>query len=469
MTDVTVSQPAIAIIGGGFSGSLVAANLLRNAAVPLTIKLIEPNPQLGRGVAYQTKFLCHLLNVPAGKMSAFVDEPAHFLNWLHQNGQEQVTASTFVPRQIYGDYVQALLKEAREKAPAYIQLEQIVERAIAIETLPNYTKVYLSSGRCLSVQKVVLALGNFPASWPKPIALLSNRDRYARHGWSAEATYGLNPEDSLLLVGTGLTMADVVVALRSQGFQGQIHAVSRHGLSPHSHQGTSPYPAFIDLETAPKTTRGLLHLVRQEVRSAQAQGQNWRAVFDALRPLTTELWQALPLKEQERFLRHVKAYWEVHRHRIAPEIAENLNAAVQSGQLRYYAGRIQSCQQLGDRVAVTVRERGSHRDLFFQVNRIVNCTGSNSHYSQHPLLVNLQQQGLLRPSPVSIGIDTAPNGALIDAGGNVSQRLYTLGTLRNGNLWESIAVPEIRVQAANLAEEILQSLSLKPMNRFESV
>lgn len=119
MTNVTVSQLAIAIIGGGFSGSLVAANLLRNAAVPLTIKLIEPNPQLGRGVAYQTKFLCHLLNVPAGKMSAFVDEPAHFLNWLHQNGQEKVTASTFVPHQIYGDYVQALLKEAREKAPAY--------------------------------------------------------------------------------------------------------------------------------------------------------------------------------------------------------------------------------------------------------------------------------------------------------------------------------------------------------------
>ncbi|MFM7790607.1 MAG: oxidoreductase, partial [Microcystis panniformis] len=112
---------------------------------------------------------------------------------------------------------------------------------------------------------------NHIGTWPKPFALLSNRDRYARHGWSAEATYGLNPEDSLLLVGTGLTMADVVVALRSQGFQGQIHAVSRHGLRPHSHQVTSPYPAFIDLETAPKTTRGLLHLVRQEVRSAQAQ------------------------------------------------------------------------------------------------------------------------------------------------------------------------------------------------------
>jgi uncharacterized NAD(P)/FAD-binding protein YdhS len=404
MRDLAVFQPAIAIIGGGFSGSLVAANLLRNTTVPLTIHLIEPRSQVGRGVAYQTDISCHLLNVPAGKMSAFADEPAHFLNWLHRNGHDKVTAATFMPRRVYGDYVQAVLNEARGNAQAAVQLERIVGQAIAIKMLPHGTKVYLGNGQCLSVQKAVLALGNFPASWPEPLALLEHCDYHLRDGWSAEAIAELNPADSILLVGSGLTMADVVVALQEQGFQGQIYAVSRHGLMSHPHKVTLPYPAFIKPEAAPKTTRGLLHQVRQEVRAAEVQGQDWRAVFDTLRPITPQLWQALPLQEQERFLRHVKAYWEVHRHRIAPEIAENLNAALQSGQLKHYAGRIQSCLELADGIEVRVRERGNHKDLVLRVNRLVNCTGSSCNYSQHPLLVNLQQQKLLRPNALSYQI-----------------------------------------------------------------
>jgi uncharacterized NAD(P)/FAD-binding protein YdhS/glyoxylase-like metal-dependent hydrolase (beta-lactamase superfamily II) len=355
------------------------------------------------------------------------------------------------------------LNEAQANAPSYLQLEQIVDEAIAIETTIHGTRVHLSQGRCLSVQKAVLALGNFPASLPEPIALLENRERYVRDGWSPEAIADLNPEDSLLLVGTGLTMADVVVALRQQGFRGQIHAVSRHGLMPHRHNSTFSYPAFIDLETAPKTTPELFHRVRQEVRSARARGQDWRAVFDALRPVAQQLWQALPLKEQERFLRHVKAYWEVHRHRIAPEIAEILDAARESGQLKHYAGRIQTCRELENRVEVTIQERVTHGDLVLPVNRIVNCTGSTCNYRrlQHPLLASLQQQGLIRLNALSMGIDTAPNGALLDAEGNASQQLYTLGTPRKGSLWETTAVPEIRVQAANLARELLQSLAVE--------
>lgn len=475
--NLTVSPVAIAIIGGGFSGSLVAANLLRNATMPLSIKLIERNSEIGRGVAYGTPVDCHLLNVPAGKMSAYDDEPNHFLNWLHKNGHEQVTPSTFVGRRVYGDYVQATLKAAQVNAAANVQLEKIVDEAIAIETKPDNTIVYLSSGQCLHVQKAVLALGNFPAILPRPIATL--KKDHVKDAWSADAIADLNPEDAILLVGTGLTMVDAVVALHQQGFQGQIHTVSRHGLMPCSHKSTTPYPAFLDVETAPKTARGLLHVVRQELRHALTQGhassdnqgnpsnelaQDWRAVIDAIRPIIPQLWQAMPLPEQKRFLRHVKAYWEVHRHRIAEEIAEVLDAAMESGQLIHYAGRIQSCQEFEDGVNVSICERGTHKDIVLQVKRIVNCTGANCDYLklQHPLVASLQEQRLIRPNTLSMGIDTAPNGALIDADGNTSQMLYTLGTPRKGNLWETTAVPEIRVQAANLAQELLKSLNPKP-------
>ncbi|WP_292801624.1 FAD/NAD(P)-binding protein [Nostoc sp. NMS7] len=460
----TASPVAIAIIGGGFSGSLVAANLLRNATMPLSIKLIERNSEVGRGVAYGTPVDCHLLNVPAGNMSAYADEPNHFLNWLHKNGHEEVTASTFVPRRVYGDYVQATLKAAQVNALANVQLEKIIDEAIAIATKPHNTIVYLSSGQCLYVQKAVLALGNFPAILPAPLAVLDNR--YVKDAWSADAITDLNPEDAILLVGTGLTMVDAVVALHQQGFQGQIHTVSRHGLMPFKHKSTAAYPAFINVETAPKTARGLLHLVRQELRQTltQQDAQDWRAVIDAMRPIISELWQALPLPEQKRFLRHVKAYWEVHRHRIAEGIAEVMDAAMESGQLNHYAGRIQSCQELENGVNVSICERGTQKNILLQVKRIINCTGANCDYRrlQHPLVASIQEQRLIRPNILSMGIDTAPNGALIDADGNTSQMLYTLGTPRKGNLWETTAVPEIRVQAANLAQELLKSLNPKP-------
>ncbi|GAX45567.1 putative hydroxyacylglutathione hydrolase [Tolypothrix sp. NIES-4075] len=453
----------IAIIGGGLSGSLVAANMMRNATIPLFIKLIERNQEVGRGVAYGTSVDSHLLNVPACKMSAFPDQPNHFLNWLHKNGYEEVKASTFVPRKIYGDYVQATLNEAEANAPAYVMLERIMDEAIAIRKKSDNLIVELSSGECLQVQKAVLALGNFPASLPKPVASLEN-NRNIRDAWSSDAIADLNPEDSILLIGTGLTMVDAVIALHQKGFPGKIHAVSRHGLKPCSHKATTPLPTFIDVETAPKTARELLHLVRQQVRTAITQGQDWQAVIDALRPVTEEIWQTLSLNEQKRFLRHVKAYWEVHRHRIAPEIADVLDAAMQSGQLNYHAGRIQTCREFDNKVAVTIKERETQAEIVLQVNRILNCTGSNSNYRklQHPLLESLQEQQLMRPNALSMGIDTAVSGALIDADGNASKLLYTLGTPRKGNLWETTAVGEIRVQAANLAIELLKSINFRP-------
>jgi uncharacterized NAD(P)/FAD-binding protein YdhS/glyoxylase-like metal-dependent hydrolase (beta-lactamase superfamily II) len=462
----------IAIIGGGFSGIMVAIHLLQNANTPLCINLIERQIEVGTGVAYSTSIYDHLLNVPAGKMSAFPDQPDHFLTWLKQQENRyptlgHVTATAFVHRAIYGDYLQAILSDVVTNLSSPARLERITAEANAIEPTDTLSEggawVQLSTGESLYANQVVLALGNFPANLPAPLKGLS--DRHVKEAWVWDATDKLDPDDAVLLVGTGLTMVDLVMTLRQQGHRGKIYASSRHGLLPQRHQLGTAYPLFLEVEQAPKTTRELLQRVRQAIAHVALQGQDWRAVIDSLRPITQALWQRLPVKEQQRFLRHVKSYWEVCRHRIAPRAADGLEELLQLGQLTYYAGRIQTCQTSDHGVEVAICQRGTKDYVDLQVQRIINCTGSNGDYSvlRHPLVVSLQEQRLIRPH-VLTGIDTVANGEIVDADGNISNWLYTLGTARKGNLWETTAVPELRVQAQALALTLLRSPSVNTIS-----
>lgn len=211
----------------------------------------------------------------------------------------------------------------------------------------------------------------------------------------------------------------------------------------------------------PRTTRLLVRRVRQEVESAIAQGQNWRAAIDSIRPLTQQLWQALPLEEQRRFLRHVRPYWEVYRHRVAPEVAASVTELLQSKQLAVYAGRIQAFQEDEQGVDVVLLWRHSTKSQILRVARVINCTGPECDYrkSQHQLIVNLCSSGLIHPDILGLGLDVAPNGALLNSQGVASQFLYTLGSPRKGSLWETTAVAEIRVQAIALAKELSRSLT----------
>ncbi|HEY9627058.1 MAG TPA: FAD/NAD(P)-binding protein [Coleofasciculaceae cyanobacterium] len=460
------STTTIAIVGAGFSGSLVAANLLKTATRPLTIKLIERHHAIGKGVAYSTDALSHLLNVSAGNMSAFPDDPTHLLRWLNYNRNElapflpdEVNASTFIPRKIYGLYLQSILEEAEATASSHVRLERLTDEVVAVEPEKTGAIVSLQSHPQFFADKIVLALGNAPAD---PLAASGRNDNRLRKAWSADALADLEPDASVLLIGTGLTMVDTVVSLHEQQHRGKIYAVSRRGLCPLQHQATQAYPAFLTSETAPKTVRELSQRVRTEVKAAALQGYDWRSVIDSLRPITQRLWQELSPKERQRFLRHLKPYWEVHRHRIAPSISEILQGMLNSGQLVISAGRIQDYRTLPNAVAVTIRQRyGTNLDL--NVSLVINCTGVETDYrrSPQPLIAHLRSQRLIRPNEMGLGLDTAPQGAVFDANGQISTLLYTLGTPRKGDLWETIAVPELRGQAQGVAAAILQSLPMR--------
>lgn len=465
-TSTTPDTTTIAIIGGGFSGSLVAAHLLKTATRSLTIKLIEASHDVGKGVAYSTQTLGHLLNVSAGNMSAFPDDPGHLLRWLSYNRNElagllpgDINASTFIPRKVYGLYIQSILEEAEASAPGSVRLDYVQDEAIAIEPTGSSAIITLRKGIPITADKVVLALGNSPTT---PLGTDSDHTPI-RNAWSADALSGLDPDAPILLVGTGLTMVDMAVSLYERNHRGQIYAVSRRGLFPLTHQATQPYAPFLAPDTAPKTALGLLRRVRAEVQTARAQGLDWRAVTDSLRPITQQLWQGLSIPEQQRFLRHAKPYWEVHRHRIAPSIGDRIDKMLTSDQLIITAGRIQKYQVFPDGVAVTVRLRKSQTDRVLYVNRVINCAGIETDYgrSSQLLMESLRSQGLIRPNVLGLGMDTASNGAVVDARGNASSLLYTLGTPRKGDLWETVAVPELRRQAQSLAETVLQSLPVR--------
>ncbi len=477
-SNVLIAHPSstIAIVGAGFSGSLVAAHLLKTATRPLLIKLIERSHDIGKGVAYSTDTNSHLLNVSAGKMSAFPNDPGHLLRWLHYNRSELVTflpndlnASSFIPRHIYGLYIQSILEEAEATSSSNVRLERVSDEVVAVEPQASYAIVSLRSNRVFAADKIVLALGNAPSAPPesKPE---DNDTPYLRNAWSASALAGLESNAPVLLIGTGLTMVDMVVALRDRNHRGKIYAVSRRGLSVLPHQSTKPYPTFLTPDTAPKTVRGLLRRIRSEVQAAAVQGYDWRSVIDSLRPITQQLWQQLLRVEQQRFLRHATPYWDVHRHRIAPQIGEVVQAMLDSGQLTITAGRIQDYQANKNAVAVTVRQRQTQTNRVLQVNRVVNCTGVQADYrrSSQSLIANLRTQGTIRPNDIGLGLDTAPDGTVFDAQGNCSTLLYTLGTPRKGNLLETIAVPELREQAQAIAATVLQSLPMRvrPVSPF---
>jgi uncharacterized NAD(P)/FAD-binding protein YdhS len=446
----------VAIIGGGFTGATLAAQLLRKGNAALSVVLIERANPPGRGVAYSTQYGWHLLNVPASNMSAFPDDPEHFQRWALANFETGVEPASFLPRRIYGQYIESVLRETADQH--HRQFEWRQDEAIYVICTNGNAEVFLHSGQVIVADKVVLAVGNFPPSNPYLPGREHRSKRFVSFAWSADALDQVACCTSVLLVGSGLTSIDQVLALRAREFRGTIHIISRRGLLPQRHKAAAPWPPFWN-ESIPGTARGLVRRVRDEVREAAKQGVDWRAVIDSLRPFTPQIWRSLPPTERRRFLRHVRPYWDVHRHRVAPEIGRLIGHQLLSGQVQIHSGRITRYREDTDGVDVTYRDRTTGNEERLRVGRVINCTGPEADCRKldDPFLTSLRKQKLARPDPLFLGLDVSDDGALIDAYGQPSDFLYAIGPSRKGSLWETTAVPEIREQASELATLLLSS------------
>ncbi len=461
-------SPHIVIIGGGASGTLVAANLLRLAPGPLAITLVERQAQVARGVAYSAWSDDYLLNVPVEKMGAFPDEPEGFFKWVEQRrGLEgvptDVVKGAFLPRRLYGAYLADVLEAARSTgATKGVTVQVTQDEAIDIQEMPSSgAKIELRTGRQLDADLVVLALGNLPGEYPlRKSTPFYHGPRYLHQPWSASALDGIRFDQDVLVVGMGLTAIDVILTLERRGFRGTVHSLSRRGLRPQVHAPNAPVPPFLDPAIAPRSIRLLVKRVRKKVREVQASGGNWRAVIDALRPVTPQLWAQLDWTERARFMRHVRPFWDIHRHRLAPSVHARVEAMVSSGRLLFHAGRIEELREIPGAAQVAFRRRGTQERITLTVDKVINCTGPRSDYSkyQHPLFVNLLARGLIDHDPLALGIAASERGEVYRYRGPETGWMFTLGTPLKGTLWECTAMPEIRAQAPRLAALLIERL-----------
>ena len=451
----------IAIVGAGFSGTATAIQLLtRHGRLPFELALINRHPNLARGVAYGTHSPSHLLNVPAGRMGLFPDREGDFLEFASRY-DNTLTAGSFVPRSLYGRYLGARLKQAAEGAEA-MRLKPVTGEVQDLRLASDGRSAVLqfADGHSLTAEQVVLAVGNYPPSNPPlPDAAFFQNPRYVRDPWEPGALDRLPLEAPVLLIGTGLTMMDVALELAHRGHSAVQYAISRRGLRPqvHRHLPAMPLtPPPQGLLEGKATARRYLRLVRSYVEELASKGADWRDAIGALRSLTPALWQALDLQERRRFLRHLQAYWDIHRHRTAPASGDKLGQLMASGSLQVAAGRLRRLSGGPGGVDVVWQPRGSTREAHLEVGCVINCTGPQSDLTRlaDPLVRSLLAQGLIRPDPLRLGLDLDPEARVLDNAGRPSSVVSYTGPLLKARDWEGTAVPELRVAAQKLADRL---------------
>ena len=445
----------VLIVGAGFCGTAVAIHLLRlRHPQPLRVVLVE-RAAAGGGAAYARRDSSYLLNVPAGRMSASCADPLEFLRYARRR-LPHASGADFLPRELYGEYLESTLRGAQLTAAPHVRLERVRGEVIALEKVHRAAtlRAWLGHGEQLLAHSVVLACGN-PAPAPLPGSEQLRDARYVADPWQGPVRFRAG--ESVLVAGTGLTMADVVLAgQEAAGGLATVQAISRHGLLPAPQDELRPHyetPSLDAMAAAPVSVRRLVREVRRRAAQLESRGGDWRAVITAVRTVAPALWQGLPTAERRRFLRHVSSYWDVHRHRLPPRTCAALAELRGTGGLRVHAGRILALQPAGRKVLVTWRARGGQRTTTVIVDRVVNCTGPgyDVRRSAERLVRSLLAQGIAAADPLGLGIATGEFGALIDAGGRLAPNLYYVGPMLRPGHWETTAVAELRVHAERLA------------------
>ena len=442
----------VIIIGGGLSGSLLAMQLARSPGGSEVV-LIEKNPEfLGRGVAYQYDFTHQPLNVVAGGMSLFPDKPLDFVKWLEANHFrynhliDQVSPEAFIPRKIFGDYVLENLEKIQQEVSERLQIR--IDEAISIMDFGKRKTVVFASGNALHADHVILALGNFPPAdlfaTHNPV---QNDPRYFASPWSDRVYSDIKGDEDILLVGSGLTAVDIVLGLIVRKFRGKVTMLSRRGVFPLPHDLTHQAISI----TVPEnySPRKMLLWVRYLMRKNPE--VPWSVIIDGLRPYTQKIWLQWIVSDKQYFLKKIRPYWEIARHRIPSASSERLNNMMEKGQLVLKKGTIEEASVSSNGIEMLYRSESGLNSQVFQ--KVINCTGPESNYRKvrFPIIVDLIARGKVKIDELGLGIKCTPEGSIINDQGEVEQGIWCIGPMRKAVLWETTALRELREQSSALA------------------
>jgi len=460
----SIRNADVLIIGGGLSGTMLAVQLLRLPG-QRHILVIEPRAELGRGEAYSAVELGHTLNGNAARMSVDPDNADDLTQWLTgyldaggwpQAHQQPVPISElFPPRGIFGLYAQQRLAEATALSASTV--EHIRAEVVDLIVDETSTRLTLDNGQQLRGAYAVLATGMFPAA-RTPQTESSGVNAAAVDPWDVQAMTRIDPQSTVLIIGSGLTMVDAVVSLEQAGHRGPIEIFSRHGLLPHVRRQPPSWEDFLAADPSLRSPRQLLREVRRQCRIAQAQGIDWQAPLDTVRAHIGRLWSQAGEREKRQFVRHVRPWWESHHHRSPPLSAQLVARLQGEGRLRIQAASFKGLVASDDAVTINVRRRGEPVVTQVAGAALINSSGIEYDWRRvaRPLPQQLLKRGLIQPGPLALGIAADVSGAVVDAEGKVSQRLFAMGPPLRGMWWESTAVTDVAIQAKALAARLTQ-------------
>jgi uncharacterized NAD(P)/FAD-binding protein YdhS len=462
-----MSQPArvldsgrratIAIVGAGFSGTALAIRLLRTASDrPLRVVVIERSGRFGPGLAYGDGARSAVLNVPAGRMSVHEDLPDDFLEYLRRRGLP-VQRQDFVPRVLYGEYLEHRLTAACRQAPAPVQVVRVTGDVRRVERTRSRGawSLQLGDARTLHADATVLALGHEPPRNFTGMGSLTAHSGYVPDPWQRGSTAGRR----VLLIGTGLTMADVAVDLARQPRPPEhMLAISRRGLLARTRFEHEPRPSRSDLGLSDLddawTLREMLRATRSLLQRAQRAGMDWRDVMPELRSRAPTLWNRFDRTERRRLMRHLLPFWDVHRHQLPPPVGRTVHSLIAQGRLEVRAARVVDATPAPDgALHIGIRPRGSDHVETHVFDQVINCSGPDTdpRRSRAPLVQGLVEAGWLTADPTGAGLRTDRDGRLVDRTLHAVPGLYYLGPWLKARDFEATAAAELRTHATALA------------------
>jgi uncharacterized NAD(P)/FAD-binding protein YdhS len=457
--------PHIAIIGGGFSGAVVALQLARKARTPLRVSIFEPRPMLGGGVAYSSPDPAHRINVPATRMTVFSETPTDFHDWLIREDKiaedpamAMPDGTLFPKRALFGRYIAEQFGRRGDHSD-FVRITHIRDAASRVTAAASGYIIETRQGLIEKADAVVLAVSHPPPAMPARIAgVLGDDKRVIGDPWQVDALDEIRADEDILIMGTGLTMADVVASLAKRGHKGRITAFSRRGLLSRGHDYSAPTSTVFDAMSPPDRALALLQSVRFEIDQAGREGVPWQPVIDGVRANGQRLWGALDQTERSRLLRHLRTYWDVHRYRIAPQVEAVLTQKKQDGSLKTLSAFLENIVADKQKITVGLRPARSPAGSLVQVSvdRIVVTTGPShgSVVGQNEVLQSLSRQDLIQPDPLGLGVLVNAASETIRTDGRSNPTLWVAGPLARGAFGELMGLPQVTFHATSIAERI---------------
>lgn len=457
----------VIIVGGGFSGTALAIHLARTSSSRLLITVVEPRASLGGGVAYSTQEPAHRINVPASRMQLSGEEQGAFDRWYRQQPECSLDSvahcddgAVYPQRSLFGRYLAEQFAAAAQAYP-HISLRHVQASAIAWEG----EQLLLSNGETLQGDVLALAISHPPPSLPRALQPFSTHPALIANPWQHGVMDAIDPESSVAIIGTGLSMADVVASLGTRQHRGPLIAFSRRGqLSRDNLSGEWPEWTLAPQDAS--SARLWLRHIRAEVARAAEQDLPWQRVLDQVRVQGQDIWQSLPLREQQRFVRHLRSWWDVHRYRIAPQVSAVIGARRQQGSLKVLAARLSDISKLGNQLQITLRTRDGASETH-RLDHLIVTTGPGHEAltASQPLLQSLSRQGLIRADQLGFGIDVDSQSRTLNLNGQPNARLFVVGPAARARFGELMGLPQVADHAAAVARHILQELQIAHAER----